>query len=149
MGSTNSPELMNVVLLHSNDPNAPATHVSIFRVVRIRWPHEWLEHLGDYYVVKLHSLIQVHLLVILINFMHLINPRTRNTSKCISHFLNTHVQHFVLTVVLQLQLRSILRNQTGIEDWIVEKAHHRRNPGDPKFVYPYNLGWKNNLKQVR
>ena len=63
--------------------------------------------------------------------------------------LNTHVQLFVLIVVLQLQLRSILRNQTGIEDWIVEKAHHRRNPGDPKFVYPYNLGWKNNLKQVR
>jgi hypothetical protein len=59
------------------------------------------------------------------------------------------VGHFVLNVVSQLQLRSILRNQTGIEDWIVEKAHHRRDPGDPKFVYPYNLGWKNNLKQVR
>ncbi|PSN52706.1 Palmitoyltransferase ZDHHC6, partial [Blattella germanica] len=45
-------------------------------------------------------------------------------------------------------IRSILRNQTGIEDWIVEKAHHRRDPTDQKFIYPYNLGWKNNIKQV-
>ncbi|KAJ4434327.1 hypothetical protein ANN_22884 [Periplaneta americana] len=51
-------------------------------------------------------------------------------------------------MLLYFQLRSIVRNQTGIEDWIVEKAHNRRDPGDPKFVYPYNLGWKNNLKQV-
>lgn len=51
-------------------------------------------------------------------------------------------------MLLYFQLRSIIRNQTGIEDWIVEKAHHRRDAGDPKFVYPYNLGWKNNLKQV-
>ena len=48
--------------------------MSIFRVVGTRWPHV-AGALGDYYVVKLHSLIQVHSLVILINFMHLINPQ--------------------------------------------------------------------------
>jgi len=42
------------------------------------------------------------------------------------------------------QIRSILRNQTGIEDWIVEKANFRHRHSEKKFVFPYNLGrWKN------
>lgn len=45
-------------------------------------------------------------------------------------------------------MKGILRNRTGIEDWIVEKAVHRRGPDDPSFVYPYNLGWKCNFSQV-
>jgi len=48
--------------------------------------------------------------------------------------------------LLFLQLRSVLRNQTGIEDWIIEKADYRRKEnGDTQlFVNPYNLGrWRN------
>jgi hypothetical protein len=39
---------------------------------------------------------------------------------------------------------------TGIESWIVKKAVHRREHFkiDEKFTYPYNLGWKENLRQV-
>lgn len=46
------------------------------------------------------------------------------------------------------QMRAILRNQTGIEDWILEKAKYRRKDADEEFIYPYNLGWKNNFRQV-
>ena len=38
-----------------------------------------------------------------------------------------------------LQLRAILRNQTGIEDWIVEKADYRRRNTKEKFLHPYHL----------
>lgn len=51
-------------------------------------------------------------------------------------------------MLLFFQIRAILRNQTGIEDWIVEKAKHRRLGTDSVFVYPYNLGWKKNFFQV-
>lgn len=52
-------------------------------------------------------------------------------------------------VLLYLQLRGIFRNQTTIEDWIVEKAQGRREEqGLPEFVFPYNLGWKNNVQLV-
>lgn len=49
-----------------------------------------------------------------------------------------------------LQLKSILKNQTGIEMWIVEKAAYRRmrNPEQDDFVYPYDLGWRKNIQQV-
>ncbi|KAK3870744.1 hypothetical protein Pcinc_024050 [Petrolisthes cinctipes] len=51
-------------------------------------------------------------------------------------------------MLLYFQLRGILRNRTGIEDWILEKAIHRRNPEDTPFIYPYDLGRWNNFKQV-
>ena len=47
-----------------------------------------------------------------------------------------------------------MRNQTGIEDWIVDKAVHRRlvarAKGEPiePFVFPYNLGLVQNVLQV-
>ncbi|XP_047131522.1 palmitoyltransferase ZDHHC6 isoform X1 [Hydra vulgaris] len=44
------------------------------------------------------------------------------------------------------QLLSIIRNQTGIETWIVEKAENRNR--EDKFIYPYDLGWLKNIKQV-
>lgn len=48
-----------------------------------------------------------------------------------------------------MQMRSILHNRTTIEDWIIEKAHARRaDLGIPALVYPYDLGWKNNLRCV-
>lgn len=46
-------------------------------------------------------------------------------------------------------MKGISRNRTGIEDWIVEKAIHRRRSGRPPFVYPYDLGWKDNFRQVQ
>jgi len=49
-------------------------------------------------------------------------------------------------------MRAIIRNQTAIEDWILEKAKYRRlhseNNSTP-FVYPYNLGVWRNMRQVR
>ncbi|CAF3817953.1 unnamed protein product [Rotaria magnacalcarata] len=55
---------------------------------------------------------------------------------------------FAVGFLLAVQLRSIIRNQTGIESWILRKArdrsHRRKNP----FIYPYDLGFKENLRQV-
>ncbi|XP_068631263.1 palmitoyltransferase ZDHHC6 [Battus philenor] len=49
--------------------------------------------------------------------------------------------------LLYLQIRGILRNRTTIEDWIVEKAVSRREEqGLPPFVFPYDLGWRENLR---
>lgn len=45
-------------------------------------------------------------------------------------------------------MQSILRNQTGIECWIVEKANYRRSATGEKFIHPYSKGWLFNLKQV-
>lgn len=44
------------------------------------------------------------------------------------------------------QVRSIVRNITGIEEWIIEKAEHRQR--DDAFIFPYNLGFWKNVKQV-
>ncbi|XP_066247171.1 palmitoyltransferase ZDHHC6 [Euwallacea similis] len=50
-------------------------------------------------------------------------------------------------MLLIVQISSILGNRTGIEDWILEKANHRRMNTNDKFIYPYNLGkWKNILQ---
>ncbi|XP_069976196.1 palmitoyltransferase ZDHHC6-like [Penaeus vannamei] len=51
-------------------------------------------------------------------------------------------------MLLFFQVRAILRNRTGIEDWILEKAVHRRGPEDVPFVYPYDLGRRANFCQV-
>lgn len=51
-------------------------------------------------------------------------------------------------MLLYFQLRAILRNRTGIEDWILEKAMHRRDSTEKPFIYPYNLGRWNNFAQV-
>lgn len=50
--------------------------------------------------------------------------------------------------LLFFQLRSILRNKTGVEEWIVKKAIYRRQPYDENFIFPYDLGWKKNFIQV-
>lgn len=50
--------------------------------------------------------------------------------------------------LLYFQLRAIWRNQTGIEDWILEKAQYRRKEGDDKFLHPYDLGRRQNMKEV-
>ena len=45
--------------------------------------------------------------------------------------------HQILNSVFQL--RSIIRNQTGIEDWIIEKANYRRREAKTVFENPYDL----------
>jgi palmitoyltransferase len=47
-----------------------------------------------------------------------------------------------------VQMKVILRNKTAIEDWIVVKAETRDREEDDLFVYPYNLGWTRNFKEV-
>ncbi|XP_074647885.1 palmitoyltransferase ZDHHC6-like [Tubulanus polymorphus] len=48
-----------------------------------------------------------------------------------------------------LQLKSILKNETGIESWIIEKAYYiDRTVEEGEFVYPYYLGMWRNLRQV-
>lgn len=64
-------------------------------------------------------------------------------------------------MLLFFQMRAVIRNRTGIEDWILDKAIYRRQSmmraaredGNVKyqvkpFVYPYDLGWKKNMAQV-
>ncbi|KAL5019083.1 hypothetical protein ScPMuIL_004805 [Solemya velum] len=48
-----------------------------------------------------------------------------------------------------VQLRSIIKNETGIETWIMEKARDRiRDPGEGEFKNPYYISRFNHLRQV-
>ena len=51
-------------------------------------------------------------------------------------------------MLLVFQLKAIARNQTGIEDWIKEKADFRLRQTERKFTWPYDLGRWDNLNQV-
>ncbi|CAI8046676.1 Palmitoyltransferase ZDHHC6 [Geodia barretti] len=59
--------------------------------------------------------------------------------------IGTIIGVFILFLV---QLKSILHNQTQIEDWIVDKAHRRRGKYDEPFVFPYDIGTRKNFAQV-
>jgi len=47
-------------------------------------------------------------------------------------------------------MKVVLKNETTIEEWIIEKAHFRRRiyANLPPFKNPYDLGRKNNFKFV-
>ncbi|GAB1608480.1 palmitoyltransferase ZDHHC6-like [Argonauta hians] len=48
-----------------------------------------------------------------------------------------------------IQFHEILKNETAIESWIIEKAKSReRSPDEAEFMFPYNIGWKKNLRLV-
>lgn len=48
-----------------------------------------------------------------------------------------------------IQFHEVLKNETGIETWIIEKAKTReRSESEGEFIFPYHLGWKKNLKLV-
>jgi hypothetical protein len=51
-------------------------------------------------------------------------------------------------MLLFFQIRAILRNRTGIEDWILEKANYRRKNTNEVFIFPYDLGVRKNIQQV-
>ncbi|KAM3724429.1 Palmitoyltransferase ZDHHC6 [Dirofilaria immitis] len=48
--------------------------------------------------------------------------------------------------LLGMQIRGIIRNRTGIEDYIVDKANARER--NTAFVYPYDLGWRRNVSDI-
>ncbi|KHN83617.1 Palmitoyltransferase ZDHHC6 [Toxocara canis] len=48
--------------------------------------------------------------------------------------------------LLIVQLKSIWKNRTGIEDYIVDKANSYERAVE--FFYPYDLGWKRNVREV-
>lgn len=41
-----------------------------------------------------------------------------------------------------------MRNRTGIEDWILEKAKFRREETNEIFLFPYDLGTWENIRQT-
>ena len=41
-----------------------------------------------------------------------------------------------------------MKNRTGIEDWILAKAQYRLYGTNEKFLNPYDIGWRGNVKQV-
>jgi len=51
-------------------------------------------------------------------------------------------------MLLFFQVKSILKNQTGIEDWIKEKADYRLRRSETTFQWPYDLGRWDNWRQV-
>jgi palmitoyltransferase ZDHHC6 len=53
-------------------------------------------------------------------------------------------------ILFFIQLKNIMRNMTGIEEWIMKKAVHRRQQMDDAkpFKFPYDLGRRENIKQV-
>ncbi|XP_072164686.1 palmitoyltransferase ZDHHC6-like [Diadema setosum] len=51
-------------------------------------------------------------------------------------------------ILFFIQMKSILKNETGIETWIKTKANARHRRKGTEFIYPYHLGWKKNLAEV-
>ncbi|XP_011498934.1 PREDICTED: palmitoyltransferase ZDHHC6-like [Ceratosolen solmsi marchali] len=51
-------------------------------------------------------------------------------------------------MLLYFQLHAVIKNQTGIECWILEKANYRRITSSEQFVHPYSKGWLFNVNQV-
>lgn len=45
-------------------------------------------------------------------------------------------------------MRAIIKNRTCIEDWILEKANHRRRNTEEVFKFPYDLGALENIQEV-
>ncbi|EDQ87199.1 uncharacterized protein MONBRDRAFT_27359 [Monosiga brevicollis MX1] len=46
-----------------------------------------------------------------------------------------------------VQCHSVIKNKTGIENWILKKARHRRGADNP-FKYPFDMGWWQNIKNA-
>lgn len=53
-----------------------------------------------------------------------------------------------IVITFLLKVRAIVRNRTGIEEWILEKAKYRREGTNEIFLFPYDLGTWENIKQV-
>ncbi|PAV57345.1 hypothetical protein WR25_13739 [Diploscapter pachys] len=53
-----------------------------------------------------------------------------------------------LSFLLYVQIKSVWKNETAIEEYIEAKIHHHGSVTGRRFVYPYNLGWKRNIRYV-
>ncbi|CAK8683008.1 unnamed protein product [Clavelina lepadiformis] len=54
-----------------------------------------------------------------------------------------------VSVLLYYQIKIVLTNATGIEQWIIEKAEDRRiERNERPFIYPYGYGRLDNISQV-
>ncbi|XP_072399728.1 palmitoyltransferase ZDHHC6 [Diabrotica undecimpunctata] len=51
-------------------------------------------------------------------------------------------------MLLFFQIRAVMKNRTGIEDWIMEKAVGRRKGTQEQFRFPYDIGIWRNISQV-
>jgi hypothetical protein len=54
----------------------------------------------------------------------------------------------IVKLFITFQLQSVIKNRTGIECWILEKANYRRIASSEQFIHPYSKGWLFNIKQV-
>jgi palmitoyltransferase len=50
--------------------------------------------------------------------------------------------------LLIIQLRNIILNQSTIENRILHKAYDRNHRRIEPFIYPYDLGFKENIRQI-
>ena len=103
-----------------------------------------------------------HAIFTMIKFRHhftnsefIIYPPILPLNKVILVLINGAIALTVFTIIccavlVAFQLYGILRNQTNIESWIVERARTARkyDPTLPPFVYPYDLGYNGNFNQV-
>ena len=103
-----------------------------------------------------------HAIFTLIKFKHHLNnsefilyPPILPINTFILILLNGTIALAVLTtiscaVLVVFQLNGILRNQTNIESWIVERSNDARkyDPTQPVFIYPYDFGYSANFNQV-
>lgn len=53
-----------------------------------------------------------------------------------------------LAGLLFIQIKIIVKNETTIENWIITKAQMRERDTGDDFIYPYDLGVAENIKQV-
>eukprot|EP01134_Creolimax_fragrantissima_P006062 CFRG6062T1 len=53
-----------------------------------------------------------------------------------------------VSILLYYQLKTVFRNKTDIEDWIVLKAKDRGLKDSSKFEYPYDVGYLANFVEV-
>ncbi|GMT24184.1 hypothetical protein PFISCL1PPCAC_15481, partial [Pristionchus fissidentatus] len=57
-------------------------------------------------------------------------------------------------ILMGIQLKGIYKGMTALEDYIVSKAEHSREEEEEEgievtpFVFPYDLGWKSNMKEI-
>uniref|UniRef100_A0A5S6R1Y5 Palmitoyltransferase n=1 Tax=Trichuris muris TaxID=70415 RepID=A0A5S6R1Y5_TRIMR len=49
-------------------------------------------------------------------------------------------------ILLFMQIKLALKNRTSVEEYIVAKADAR--PRENSFIFPYDIGWKENFRQV-
>uniref|UniRef100_A0A0N4ZJ77 Palmitoyltransferase n=1 Tax=Parastrongyloides trichosuri TaxID=131310 RepID=A0A0N4ZJ77_PARTI len=72
-----------------------------------------------------------------------------NVACAISNFGLALAVDIALSILLFVQMKAVITNKTQIENFICAKMFHSETLNEnEKQSYPYDLGWKENLKQV-